>query len=530
MSATGCRFPERDRHLADEVAGTPPGPDHRLWTAHLATCEECAEDLADALAIGAALDDLRAAGSLEAPAPGPSSPAPRGRVGRRWLVAAVVAVVILGALAWALAWRARGGDDEPRPVPMGPGVAAEAYATAWRLVSAADFPRALDEAQRALSASRGRSTVFQVAFCLAKLGRHADAIPLYEEAEALPAVPGPDGVVTEGWYVTAHRAQSLLARGPDAADEARVEELLRTDLAGPGIDRSRNRSLLWAELVRVRAFVRGDLEGAAVALAAAEEENLRHREESARDPQIGAPEDSHYVLDVRFAHAQSVRADAAATRSAARALRLAKEAVAGRSPPPVAAGYRADGREDEALAEILAARRGEPADLEMAIRRLEEAVALRREAGNLEGEATALLRLSWARALRGDTGEALPAAEGAERAAVRSGLAHVIADARIVRIGVLAAAGRSDEARALLQEANVLEVARRDPSRRLALAVLEARLSPDPERVRGARSDMQAAASRSPLADVRAVAALALRRIDSERIDLLGPLDVGFRP
>jgi tetratricopeptide (TPR) repeat protein len=530
MSASGCRFPERDRHLADEAAGMPPGPDHELWTAHLETCEECAEDLADAAALGAALDDLRAAGRLEAPAPGPSSPAPRGRVGRRWLVAAVVAVVILGALAWVLALRGRGGDDEPRPEPMGPAEVAEAYATAWRLVSAADFPRALEEAQRALAASRGRSTVFQVAFCLAKLGRHDAAISLYEEAEALPAAPGPDGDVTERWYVTAHRAQSLLARGPDAADEARVEELLRTDLAGPGLDRSRNRSLLWAELVRLRAFVRGDLDGAAAALAAAEEENLRHREASASDPKIRAPEDSHYVLDVRFAHAQCVRADAAATRAAARALRLAKEAVAGRSRPAEAAGYRADGREDEALAEILAARRGEPADLDTAIRALEEAVALRREAGNLEGEATALLRLSWARALRGDPRAALPEAEAAERAAARSGLAHVIADARIVRIGVLAAAGRSGEARTLLDDATVLPTARRDPARRLALAVLEARLSPDPERVRRARADMEAAALRSPLADVRAVAALALSRLDLERVDLLGPLDVGFRP
>lgn len=519
MTSPRCRYPDRDRRLADEASGAAGANPDAAWEAHCEACLECAEEAAYAAAVAAALDPVD-----EDTAPSEEEGPVRARGRRRLAVGLLLGLAAAAVVASLAPWRV----GEPPASAPDDGPARSAYTAAWDHAHAARFPEALAEAREALRLRRDRATLFQTAFCLAHLGRHAEALPLYVAAEAAPDTPGLDGTSFETWYVVAHRAQSVAVAAADPAADAVVVSLLQGPLAGPGLARSRSRALLWLRLLQERALRRGDVAASRQALAELEAENRTHRREAAADPSTGTEEDCHYALEGRFFAAQVLDADAAAARDAAAALRRTKAATAERASPARSADFLADGCEDEALVELLVARRGEPADLQRAESLLRRARALRAASGNVEGRASASMKLAWTLLLRGEPSAAVATAAEAETIAITSGLGPRIADARLVRLQALVVADRTTEARRLLAETSATTASDRDPGRQLAWAAVAWRLADDPAARAAAASVLDRFAA-SPLADLRAVARR-VRTSDDGSFTALGPLDLGYRP
>ena len=512
--SAGCRFPERERLALDDAAGRLEGEPLARWEAHVAGCPECAAEAAR----GAAEDAALAEACRETPS---DAGAARAAGGRRRMLAVAAAVVLAAGAGAAFLARSAGRDEGDRRAR---------YDAAWAHVTAGRFPPALALSEELLAESRDRGVLFQNAFALMKLSRHDEAAARYREALAAEATPGPDGVTFADWYVAGHLAQALLGGYPGGEKDAEVERVVREDMAGPGFDRSLNRAFLWTEIARARALGRGDVEGGEAALRAAEAEDETYRREALA--KFGREERSHYVLHLRFAFAEAVRADSEEGRRVARETRAQKERTAERLEGALAANYRADALESPALAEMLAARRGEPADLAAAGTLLREAMALREKGGNAQGIAWCRTRLAWLALLEGNAAAALRWSEEAQAPAASAGDTETVVDARLVRVQALAFGGRRDEAAALLATGGGATAGRHidDERRRLTRSSLDAALSPDAAVRATARERVREASERSPLADVRIVARRALADLDAGKVAAFGPADLGFAP
>ncbi len=434
---------------------------------------------------------------------------------------ALGALLAVGALAVALLL-SRDAGERPGPPAAPSGADAALLSRALAELGQGRFEAALATVEPLARERPTRPALLVSGQALLGLGRRHEAAPVLARARSLPAAPWPEGGLCEDWYVASHVAQALL--GPDATglEEQELIRLLETDLEGPGEDRARHRALLWSGLAVQRALARGDVPGGEEALRRAEAENGRHRRARA---EAGLPEaDVHYVLHARFAFAAIVRADAQAGREAARQARAAKEASvpALALPPRAAATARGDALEWTARAELLAARRGDPADLSAAESDLRAALALREQGGNPEGLASCRAHLALLGLLRGSPAQALVEADAALAAARASGGGDAQGSALLLRAQALLALERAGEARRAREELRALGEGPPDRTRALALAALELALDPG---AASARSRLEQGRA-SPLADERRLAARTLEALAEGRPWALGGSDL----
>lgn len=512
MTGPGCPFPDRARLALLEAAGRLEGADLARWDAHLEGCQTCAEH-----AVCTAATDAALAVELAA-VPERAAPRRRGRTGVTWAVAAS-AVVALAFVGWRSGWGRGAGAASSHEAQI---------AEAGRLIDLGRRTEALALLERVLASDRVPGAVFLAGHAHLNSGRPARAIPLFREAlDLAPATGTPDAAFDRG-YVAGHLAQALLASASGAEHDAVVERLVREEMTGTGVGPSVNRALLWADLATRRAFSRGDLEGGEAALAQAERENQVHRDESGR---LGRTDlDCHYVLHARFAFAEGVHGDSEEGRRVAAQLRATKRATAGRMVGAAARdSFLADGLEAEAVAELLAARRGDPADLEVARARLDEALALRTSAGNPEGLARVRTRLAWLELLAGNPDATRSWAIGAELDATKAGAPEELLDARLLRAQAYLGMGRVVEARRSLAAARATTGAAIDARRLLTVASIEAMTAENEVGRRQALARVRAAEA-SPLADVRRVAARTAASLEQGIVAGIGATDLGYDP
>lgn len=516
MTARPCSFPDGARLALLDATGRLEGADLERWDAHLATCAACAE----VAALAAPMDAALAAEAARTAAPPTRRRRARLLVGVALATAAsVVAAALLGSRT----------DSAPAGSPARTAGIDEAS----RLIELGRREEARVLLDRLLAESRDPRALFLAGHVRLNTGHPELAVPLFREA--LGRVPSvgksraPDAPFDRG-YVAGHLAQALLATAHGAEHDAEVEGLVRDEMTGTGVDASVNRAYIWADLAARRAFSRLDVAGGVDALGRAERENLVHREESARAGH--ADLDCHYVLHARFAFAEGVHADSEGGRRAAARIRAEKTltAAAARATTQAARdSYLADGLEFEAVAELLAARRGDPADLDLARRRLEDALALRAAARNPEGLAHVHARLAWLDLLAGRPSAALATCLQAEQEATTSGAPESLVDARLLRAQAFLALGRRPDARAALAAARAVTGASLDARRTLGVASIEA-LAADDEADRRRALGVLAAAIESPLADVRRVAARVLAAIETGGTVGVGAIDLGYDP
>lgn len=500
-----CSWPDRAQLALLDSTGRLDGPDRARWDAHLQSCPSCAREAGEDARWDEALRREAARGGRAA------SPGRRTRA----LVWGMAAGVVVATGLWAMAHRGSDGAAEWEA----------RYRTALRHSGEGRPDEALAIAEALLEQRREYSVLFLSGHALLNSGRASEAAARFREALAVGASASPTGEMTPLWYVHGHLAQALLGAASGAESDAEVERILRDEMSVSGRDASRNRCLLWAELARLRTFVRGDLAGGAAALAALERENVVHRAESQK---AGVPDlDCHYALHMRFAYAQVVRADSAEGRRIAKEIRDVKTLTSRTAATPSSRdSYVADGLETEVRAELLAERRGDPADLGHARRLAREARRLREASGNPQGLSRVLGLEAWIDLLGGRADAALSSAEEAARTARESGAPSELAEAHLLRAQALVALGRKRDALGALAE-----VARvpggSDDSRALALASVEWAASEDPGVRTSARARLEGAAT-SPLADVRQVALRTLRVLGAGQAPMYGPRDFGL--
>ena len=179
--------------------------------------------------------------------------------------------------------------------------------------------------------------------------------------------------------------------------------------------------------------------------------------------------------------------------------------------------------------DFLGAFTDDPADLEVARARLDEALALRTSAGNPEGLARVRTRLAWLELLAGNPGATRSSAIGAELDATKAGAPEELLDARLLRAQAYLGMGRVAEARRSLAAARATTGAAIDARRLLTVASIEAMTAENEVGRRQALARVRAAEA-SPLADVRRVAARTAASLEQGIVAGIGATDLGYDP